>query len=49
MKKPKGVFITATDTGAGKTVVSGLLGRYLLAKGRRVITQKWIQTGACGF
>ncbi len=30
-------------------MVSGLLGRYLLAKGRRVITQKWIQTGASGF
>jgi len=49
MKLAKGVFITATDTGAGKTVVSGLLGRYLSARGKRVITQKWIQTGASGF
>ena len=39
------VFITGTDTGVGKTVVTGLLGRYLLDKGLRVITQKWIQTG----
>jgi dethiobiotin synthetase len=42
----KAVFITATDTGAGKTIISGFLGRYLLDKGYRVATQKWIQTGA---
>jgi dethiobiotin synthetase len=29
----------------GKTVVTGLLARYLLDKGFRTITQKWIQTG----
>lgn len=45
----KGIFITGTDTGAGKTIISGLLGRYLLAQGYRVITQKWIQTGSRGF
>jgi len=39
------VFITGTDTGVGKTVIAGLLGRYLLDKGLSVITQKWIQTG----
>jgi dethiobiotin synthetase len=39
------VFITGTDTGVGKTVVAGLLGRYLLDKGLRAITQKWVQTG----
>lgn len=43
----KGLFVTGTDTGVGKTVISGLLGRYLLDKGYNVITQKWIQTG-CG-
>ncbi len=38
-------FITGTDTDAGKTVVTGLLGRYFKQKGEKVITQKWIQTG----
>ncbi len=41
----KGLFITGTDTGVGKTVISGLLGRYLSDKGYNVVTQKWIQTG----
>ncbi len=41
----KGLFVTGTDTGVGKTIVTGLLGRYLLDKGYNVITQKWIQTG----
>ncbi len=41
----KGLFITGTDTGVGKTVITGLLGKYLLVKGYNVITQKWIQTG----
>jgi dethiobiotin synthetase len=44
-----GVFITGTDTEVGKTVVCGLLARYLMDQGQRVITQKWIQTGAQGF
>jgi dethiobiotin synthetase len=39
-------YITGTDTEAGKTVVTGLLSRYLAEKGVRVVTQKWIQTGA---
>ncbi len=41
-----GIFVTGTDTEVGKTVVSGLLGRFLLAQGYRVITQKWLQTGS---
>jgi len=41
----KGIFVTGTDTGVGKTIITGLLGRYLLDKGYNVITQKWIQTG----
>jgi dethiobiotin synthetase len=45
----KAVFVTGTDTGVGKTVICGLLGRYLLDRGRNVITQKWIQTGSQGF
>ena len=44
-----GVFVTGTDTEVGKTVVCGLLARYLEEKGHRVITQKWIQTGSPGF
>ena len=42
----RAIFITGTDTGIGKTLISGLLARYLLKKGRSVITQKWIQTGS---
>ncbi|MDD4894852.1 MAG: dethiobiotin synthase, partial [Candidatus Omnitrophica bacterium] len=41
----KGIFVTGTDTGVGKTIISGLLGRYLLGEGYNVVTQKWIQTG----
>ncbi|MDP8298377.1 MAG: dethiobiotin synthase, partial [Candidatus Tantalella remota] len=39
------IFITGTDTGVGKTVVTGLLGGYLSDKGINVVTQKWVQTG----
>lgn len=42
----RGIFVTGTDTGAGKSVVSGLLAKYLQEKGFRVVTQKWIQTGS---
>lgn len=45
----KAAFVTGTDTEVGKTVVCGLLGRYLLDKGGSVITQKWIQTGSDSF
>ena len=45
----KAVFITGTDTGVGKTTVTGLLGRFLLDMGRRAITQKWIETGSNKF
>ena len=45
----KAIFITGTDTGVGKTIVAGLLGRFLLDRGYRAITQKWIQTGPGGF
>jgi len=45
----KAVFVTGTDTEVGKTVVCGLLGRYLINKGHNVITQKWIQTGSENF
>lgn len=41
-----GIFICGTDTGVGKTVVTGLLAKYLLEKGLNAVTQKWIQTGS---
>jgi len=44
----KGIFITGTDTGCGKTVISGLLGRYLTEKDINVVTQKWVQSGTEG-
>lgn len=44
----KGIFVTGTDTGVGKTVITGLLARYLSGKGYNVITQKWIETGCSG-
>ena len=44
-----GIFITGTDTDVGKTIITGLLGRYLSNRGYNVITQKWIQTGSKGY
>jgi dethiobiotin synthetase len=41
----KTVFIAGTDTGSGKTVVTGLLARYMSMNGRSVVTQKWAGTG----
>lgn len=45
----KAVFVTGTDTEVGKTVVCGLLARFLLDAGYNVVTQKWIQTGCVSF
>jgi len=45
----KAVFVTGTDTGVGKTLVAGLLARYLREQGYRAITQKWVQTGTRDF
>ncbi|MDP3787168.1 MAG: dethiobiotin synthase [Candidatus Omnitrophota bacterium] len=45
----KAVFIVGTDTGVGKTVITGCLARHLFEKGYSVITQKWIQTGCDSF
>lgn len=42
----KAIFVTGTDTGVGKTLICGYLARFLQEKGYKVITQKWIQTGA---
>jgi len=45
----KVIFIAGTDTGVGKTIVAGLLGQYLGSVGKRVVTQKWVQTGVKRF
>ncbi|MCX5696897.1 MAG: dethiobiotin synthase [Candidatus Omnitrophica bacterium] len=42
----RGIFVTGTGTGVGKTVITGLLARYLLEKDYSVVTQKWVQTGS---
>ncbi|MBA2124440.1 dethiobiotin synthase [bacterium Unc6] len=40
------IFIAGTDTSVGKSVVTGLLAKFLLEKGYSVVTQKWVQTGS---
>jgi len=42
------ICITGIDTDIGKTIVTGLLGKYLKERGNRVITQKLCQTGCKG-
>lgn len=44
----RGVFICGTDTGVGKTIITGCLARLLKQQGHNVITQKWIETGCRG-
>ena len=38
-------FITGTDTEVGKTVATGLIAYECKQAGRKVVTQKWIQSG----
>ena len=42
-------FISGIDTGVGKTVVTGLMARWLRVTGHDVITVKMVQTGNTGF
>ncbi|MGH7909123.1 MAG: dethiobiotin synthase [Thermodesulfobacteriota bacterium] len=42
---PKGIFITGTDTGVGKTVVSAALALTLKQTGNKVAVMKPVQTG----
>ena len=42
------IFISGIDTDSGKSIVTGLLAKYLLSKGKTVITQKYVQTGCEG-
>ena len=48
MAEPSVIAVTGIDTDIGKTVATGLLGRYLQGQGKRVITQKLVQTGCVG-
>jgi len=41
-------FISGIDTDVGKTFATGMFARYLAKNGRRVITQKMVQTGVSG-
>lgn len=41
-------FISAIDTDTGKTIVTGLIAKYLKKKGVKVTTQKLAQTGCTG-
>ena len=43
---PKGIFVTGTDTGVGKTVVSAIIAWTLKQSGKRVAAMKPVQTGA---
>lgn len=47
MSTSRQLFITATDTGVGKTLISGLLLNYLREQGIKTGYQKWLATG-CG-
>lgn len=44
--KAKGIFVTGTDTGVGKTVVSAALTRALAARGMRVAVMKPVASGS---
>ena len=40
------LFISGIDTNVGKTVATGMIAKALAKAGKKVITQKMIQTGA---
>lgn len=42
-------FISGIDTDAGKSYVTGYLASQMMKEGRKVVTQKFIQTGNTGF
>lgn len=41
-------FISGIDTGIGKTIITGLIAKYLINNKKNVITQKLVQTGCTG-
>lgn len=48
-RKGRVYFVSGIDTDIGKTVVTGLMARYLASAGMDVITVKMVQTGCDGF
>src|SRR3989339_88178 len=42
------IFVSAIDTGVGKTIASGLIAKKISEKGKKVITFKLVQTGCSG-
>ncbi len=48
MPEAEVLCITGIDTDIGKTVVTGLIGAWLVGRGLRVISQKVVQTGCTG-
>ncbi|MEA3317870.1 MAG: dethiobiotin synthase [Bacteroidota bacterium] len=44
----KTYFISGIDTDCGKTIITGLIAKYLLNTNKNVITQKLVQTGTSG-
>jgi dethiobiotin synthetase len=44
-RKNQAIFVGATDTGVGKTLISGLLVAYLRGRGIKAGYQKWVATG----
>ena len=49
MNHNKVYFVSGIDTGVGKTMVTGLMARWLAANGHDVTTVKLVQTGNSGF
>lgn len=45
----KDILIVGTDTGSGKTIITGLLLRFFRVQNINAISQKWIQTGSTKF
>lgn len=43
------IFVSGIDTDAGKSYATGVIARRMMDAGRRVITQKFIQTGNEGY
>jgi dethiobiotin synthetase len=41
-------FISGIDTAAGKSIATGMLAKYLISTGKKVITRKLVQTGCSG-
>lgn len=43
------IFVSGIDTDAGKSFATGYIARRLMEAGRKVVTQKFIQTGCDGY